>query len=168
MDPYVSIRKGPTLGARPQLPKQIAAPKGDALAAGASMEIVQNFRGQRETLADVVVLCAEEEVRDVIAYWFSELPVRTFVVADGYEANRILRDAARALLITDRVLPPWPGLDTFRQMQSRNPHLRIACIDDGTPDTRILARLTGANVVLPRPLKRRAVLEAFGRLELTT
>jgi DNA-binding NtrC family response regulator len=130
------------------------------------MEIVQNFKVQRDSSADVVVLCAEEEVRDVITYWFASLPVRTFVAADGYEANKVLKDNARGLLVTDRILPPWPGLDTFRQLRSRNPHLRIACIDDGTPETQILARVTGATVVLPRPLKRQAVVEALGRPDL--
>jgi DNA-binding response OmpR family regulator len=130
------------------------------------MELVQNFKLQHDSAADVVVLCTEEEIRDVIAYWFSALPVRTFVAADGYEANRILKETPRGLLVTDRVLPPWPGLDTFLQLRSRNPQLRIACIDDGTLDTKILARMTGATVVLPRPLKRRAVIDALGRPEL--
>jgi DNA-binding response OmpR family regulator len=126
------------------------------------MEIVQSFAQRRDTSADVVVLCAEEEARDVIACWLAALPVRGFVAADGYEANKILKNTTRGLLVTDRVLPPWPGLGTFWQLRSRNPNLQIACIDDGTPETRILALATGATVVLSRPLKRQAVVEALG------
>ena len=39
-----------------------------------------------EELPTVVVLCAEEELRDVITYWFMSLRVRTFVTTDGYAA----------------------------------------------------------------------------------
>jgi hypothetical protein len=70
------------------------------------------------------------------------------------------------LLITDRVLPPWPGLDTFRQLRAANPRLRIAFVDNGNADTWILARVTGATIRLPQPLTRRAVVESLGRPEL--
>jgi CheY-like chemotaxis protein len=113
----------------------------------------------------VVVLCAEEAVRDVIAYWFSVLPVRTHVAADGYEANRLLKDLACRLLVTDRALPPWPGLDTFRQLRAANPQLHIAYVDNGSADGAILARLTGATTVLAKPLTREAVIEALPRAE---
>ena len=119
-----------------------------------------------EELPTVVVLCAEEELRDVITYWFMSLPVRTFVTTDGYAANVTLRAMGSGLLITDRVLPPWPGLDTFRRLQCANPYLRIAFVDDGGRDGAMLARLTGANAVLSRPLSRKQVLGALGRPEL--
>lgn len=119
-----------------------------------------------EELPTVVVLCAEEELRDVITYWFLSLPVRTFVTTDGYAANVTLRAMGSGLLITDRVLPPWPGLDTFRGLQCANPYLRIAFVDGGDRDGAMLARLTGANTVLSRPLSRQQVLGALGRPEL--
>lgn len=114
----------------------------------------------------VVVLSSEEELRDVVVYWLQPLSVTAVAAADGYEANRVLRNVGAGLLITDRLLPPWPGLGTFRQLQSANPRLRIAYIDDGSWDGPILARLTGATVVLPRPLNRRQVVAALGLPEL--
>ncbi len=125
-------------------------------------------REQHDSLAAVVVLCAEEQARDVIAYWFASLPVRTFVPVDGYAANKILKDITSGLLVTDRVLPPWPGLDTFLQLRSGKPYLKIAFIDDGTPDARILARVTGATSILSRPLARQSVIAALGRPELVS
>jgi DNA-binding response OmpR family regulator len=119
-----------------------------------------------EALPSVVVLCAEKEHRDVITYWFTSLSIRTFATTDGYAANALLKAIGSGLLITDRALPPWPGLDTFRQLQSANPHLRIAFVDHGSRDGAILARLTGANLVLTKPLNRRQVIEALGRPEL--
>ena len=113
-----------------------------------------------------MVLCAEEEVRDVIAYWLAPLPIRTVIVADGCEAASFVKEPACELLITDRVLPPWPGLDTFLELRSNNPHLRIAVVDDGTRETRVLARVSGATSVLPRPLTRKSVVEQLGRPEV--
>ncbi len=133
--------------------------------AGAAMEIVRSAVPVHGDCA-VIVLCAEEELRDVLKYWFESLPVRTIVAADGYEANRALKHIASGLIVTDRVLPPWPGLDTFRDIRFANPRLRIAFIDDGSPDAAILARVTGVTVVLQRPLTRQKVIEALGRPEL--
>lgn len=124
------------------------------------MEMVRDPKAQRDGSA-VVVLCAEEVVRDAVGYWFSALPVRTFVASDGYEANRLLRNPSCRLLITDRVLPPWPGLDTFLQLRADNAKLRIAFVDGGGPDVCLLARVTGASVILPKPLTRQSVVDAL-------
>lgn len=114
----------------------------------------------------VVVLSSDEMLRDAVAYWFKTLAIATVATADGYEANRAIKEGGARLLITDRVLPPWPGLDTFRQLRTANPSLRVAYVDDGSWDGAILARIAGSMVVLPRPLDRRRVLEAFGEPEL--
>ena len=114
----------------------------------------------------VIVLSSEETLRDAVAYWFKTLSIPTIATADGYEANRALKDVGAGLLITDRLLPPWPGLGTFRELQAANPALRVAYVDDGSWDGAILARIAGATVVLLRPLDRRHVIEALGRPEL--
>jgi DNA-binding NtrC family response regulator len=114
----------------------------------------------------VIVLSSEETLRDAVAYWFRSLSIPTVATADGYEASRALKDVGAGLLITDRLLPPWPGLGTFRELQAANPALRVAYVDDGSWDGAILARVAGATVVLPRPLDRRLVIEALGRPEL--
>jgi len=114
---------------------------------------------------DIVILCAEEEVRDVIAYWLSSQPGKTVVAEDGYAAAKILQNGCR-WLVTDRVLPPWPGLDTFLTLRSRHPHLRIAYVENGNIHDGILARVTGASVLLPRPLTRQAVSAALAPVDL--
>lgn len=110
---------------------------------------------------DIVILCADEGTRDTLAFWFGGAGCRTFVARDGHQANRALRDGRCRLLVTDRVLPPWPGLDTFLSLRSRDPALGIAVIESGSIEDRILARVTGATVLLPRPLTRTAVLAAL-------
>jgi DNA-binding response OmpR family regulator len=131
--------------------------------AGMNTAITRAPNGQslaNHDAGDIVILCAEEEVRDVIAYWLSFRPARTVVADDGYHAAKALLNGCR-WLITDRVLPPWPGLDTFLTLRSQNPNLRIAFVDSGNVHDAILARVTGASVLLSRPLNRKAISEAL-------
>jgi DNA-binding response OmpR family regulator len=109
----------------------------------------------------IVVLCAEEVVRASIAYWSASFLAPTVVAEDGYHANRILKEEACLLLVTDRILPPWPGLDTFMQLRERHPRLRIVFVEGARRDDVGLARLIGATDVLPRPLKRQSLIDAF-------
>jgi DNA-binding response OmpR family regulator len=124
----------------------------------------QNVNGRTNHDAGaIVILCAEEQVRDVIAYWLSGEPARTIVAESGYDAAKALDEGCR-WLVTDRVLPPWPGLDSFLTLRQRHPDLRIAYVENGNPQDGILARVTGASVLLPQPLSRRAVRDALTRL----
>jgi twitching motility two-component system response regulator PilG len=109
---------------------------------------------------DIVILCAEEELRDAIAYWLSSRPAKAVVADDGYHAAKVLQNGCQ-WLVTDRVLPPWPGLDNFLTLRSTHPQLRIAFIENGNLDDRILARVTGADVLLRRPLSRKTVSDAL-------
>lgn len=111
--------------------------------------------------SDVIILCAEEEVRDAIAYWLTPQPAQTFVAEDGYHATRILNDGPCRWLVTDRVLPPWPGLDGFLDLRENYPHLRIAFVENGNLHDGILARVTGATALLKRPLTRQTVIDAL-------
>jgi DNA-binding response OmpR family regulator len=116
--------------------------------------------------ADVLVLCADDTAREALAYWLRSANVATEVAADGYEANEWLRSRGFRLLVTDRLLPPWPGLHNFVRLKQRLTNLRIAFVDNGMPDAHALARAAGADVILPRPLRRASVLQAaagFGK-----
>lgn len=120
-------------------------------------------------VSDVIILCAGEADRDVLAYWCQGLPVRVLVAADGHEARHVIVSAPAPLLITDRALPPWPGLEPLAILRAANPALRIAYLDGGMPDDRIIARVTGAAIVLRKPLSRQDVArllcaDAAGRL----
>jgi DNA-binding response OmpR family regulator len=114
---------------------------------------------------DVLILCADDAARDALAYWLRSSNVATEVATDGYDASERLRSGAFRLLVTDRLLPPWPGLDAFVQLKQRLANLRIAFVDDGVPDTQSLARAAGADIILPRPLRRASVLRATSGFE---
>jgi DNA-binding response OmpR family regulator len=114
----------------------------------------------------VVIMCAKEEGRDVIAHWLIQGGMKVIVAADGYDAATALRRGCR-WLITDRVLPPWPGLDQFPVLRRRYPSLGIIFLESPNIHDSILARVMGVNVTLSRPFTRRAVLEAFGIADIT-
>jgi DNA-binding NtrC family response regulator len=114
----------------------------------------------RRRADNVVIVCAEEEVRDVIAHWLMSSGMDVVIAADGYQAARALKRGS-GWLITDRVLPPWPGLDPFLDLRSRYPHLSIVFVEGSNVHDTILARVTGANTTLPRPLTRQAVVGAL-------
>jgi DNA-binding response OmpR family regulator len=125
------------------------------------MAIMEATAHARGNAGSVVILCAEETIRAAIAYWSTHLPVRTIVADDGYHANRVLQTDNCRLLVTDRVLPPWPGLDTFRRLRARNPELRIAFVEGVAREDIGLAKVTGATDVLARPLCRQSVADTI-------
>ncbi|MBM3546244.1 MAG: response regulator [Alphaproteobacteria bacterium] len=109
----------------------------------------------------VVVLCADEIIRAAIAFWSTMLPVTTIVAEDGYRVTEILRRQECRLLITDRALPPWPGLEAFWQLRTRYPALRIAFIERSSQSEASLARLAGVTDILAHPLQQQAVFETI-------
>ena len=118
-------------------------------------------RASRRSADSVVIVCAEEDVRDVVAHWLRLNGMDVVVAADGRQAARALKRGS-AWLITDRVLPPWPGLDPFLDLRSRYPKLNIIFIEGANVHDTILARVTGAGATLSRPLTRQAVVDALG------
>jgi DNA-binding NtrC family response regulator len=117
-------------------------------------------KATRRSAHNVVIVCAEEEVRDVVAHWLTLHGMEVVVADDGYQAARALRRGS-SWLITDRVLPPWPGLDPFLDLRSRYPDLNIVFVEGTNVHDTILARVTGANATLSRPLTRQAVIGAL-------
>lgn len=118
-------------------------------------------RSERTQFApQVVVLCANADHRETLAYWLVSAGIATGVALTGYDARAMLVSGKARLLVTDRVLPPWPGLDTIVSQKQAYPLLKVAFIDDGLPDTRTLVRSAGVDIILPRPLRRATVLDA--------
>ena len=125
----------------------------------------QETEAQDSGLVDVIVLCIDEETRETIAAFFKTIPVRTVIANRDSQANRILEDVPCRLLVADRLLPPWPGLGRFGRLRIRKPSLRIAFVDNGTPDGRSLAHAVGATDFLLRPLTRELLVNLLKRVE---
>ena len=113
-------------------------------------------------VSEVVILCRNEEVREMVVYWIANSGVMASVAKDGHDAERILRNGCVRLLITDRMLPPWPGLGTFRDIKHRHQGLRVAVIEDSSREARVLGQRVGADMILETPLRHADVLSLMG------
>lgn len=110
--------------------------------------------------SSVVVLCADEAARDALAYWLNSSGISAVIARSGYQARSLLSVAGTRMLVTDRALPPWPGLGTISALKKATSELKVAVLDNGVPDNAALARAAGADVVLPWPLRRANVIAA--------
>lgn len=115
----------------------------------------------RKRPADIVVLCADPEIRDVLRFWLDDAGIPVTIADDGDSANVLLAERERGALIVDRFLPPWPGLDTIKALKRRHPTLRVVVIGGGNSDNARLAREVGADALLERPLRRSGILRAL-------
>ena len=116
----------------------------------------------------VVVLCADRAAGETVAFWLNSSGISAAIARTGYEARELLTGDGARVLITDRVLPPWPGLDTVVALKLALTKLRVAFLDDGVPDNRALARSAGADVILSWPLRRANVIDACRDPDTTT
>lgn len=107
-----------------------------------------------------VVLSADKGVSARIGYWLSSAGHRASIARTGYAARSLMHNGTTRLLVTDRLLPPWPGLDTIFSLKQSIGGLKVAFLGDGVPDNGRLAISAGADLVLPTPVRRAHVLAA--------
>ena len=109
----------------------------------------------------MVVLCLDERYRTTLAHWLRSDGMGAEIADDGSRAKVLLGAGSRGVLITDRVLPPWPGLPRLAALKRLSAHLRIVAIDKGDPDSRYVALAAGADAVVSPPLRRDEVMRAI-------
>ena len=124
----------------------------------------QHDREVREGL-NVVVLCLDEHYTATLAHWLRSAGVRVEIVESGRQAKQLLHVGERWVLVTDRVLPPWPGLSRLASLKRSHKLLRIVAIDRGDADSRYLALAAGADAVVSPPLRRNVAMRAIGVAE---
>ena len=109
-----------------------------------------------------LVLCANDDIRDPVIYWLSQTGFVVDAPQDGTRAARLLRKTKYEAFLTDRFLPPWPGLDVVPAFKRRYPKVRLVIVLHGAPvGMASLLRLAGADAVVDPPLRRAALLSAI-------
>ena len=114
---------------------------------------------------NVVVLCLDEHYPTTLAHWLRSAGVRVEIVESGRQAKQLLHTGERWVLVTDRVLPPWPGLSRLASLKRSHKLLRIVAIDRGDADSRYVALAAGADAVVSPPLRRNVAMRAIGVAE---
>jgi DNA-binding response OmpR family regulator len=117
----------------------------------------------------VVVLCADLRLRSLLGYWLGTPACDVVVAQDGYEvAAAIAAGRDRLILLTDRIVPPWPGLPPLPQLRQQNSHLRVVVIGHATTGGNHghagMAMGSGADAALARPISRAAVMACLGSI----
>jgi DNA-binding response OmpR family regulator len=115
---------------------------------------------QRDELS-MVVLCLNESFSTTLAHWLRSLGIRVEIAQSGGQARQLLHRDSRCVLVTDRLLPPWPGLPRLASLKRSHQFLRIVAIARDDPDSRYVALAAGADAVATAPLRRQAVLQAM-------
>lgn len=87
---------------------------------------------------NVVVLCLDEHYPTTLAHWLRSAGIRVEIAQSGRQAKQLLRSGGRWVLVTDRVLPPWPGLPRLASLKRSDKHLRIVTIVQGDAQTATL------------------------------
>jgi DNA-binding NtrC family response regulator len=82
----------------------------------------------------VVILCLDERYRTTLVHWLRSCGMGVEIADDGSQAKVLLGAGSRDVLITDRVLPPWPGLPRLAALKRLRAHLRVVAIDKGDPE----------------------------------
>ena len=120
---------------------------------------------ERQEELNVVVLCLDDHYSTTLAHWLRSAGVRVEIVNTGRQAKQLLHGSDRQVLVTDRVLPPWPGLPRLASLKRSHKHLRIVAIDRGDADSRYVALAAGADAVVSSPLRRNVAMRAIGVAE---
>jgi DNA-binding response OmpR family regulator len=109
----------------------------------------------------VVVLCLDERYRATLLHWLRLEGMHAEIAESGRRATARLAGVGTRVLVTDRVLPPWPGLPRLASLRRSHKALRIVAIDRGEPDSRYVALAAGADAVVSPPLRRDEVMRAI-------
>src|SRR5262245_29096504 len=110
----------------------------------------------------LLVLCADEALSGAAAYWSADLGFAVDRASNGSQAARLLRTSRYQALVTDRCIPPWPGLGGIARLKRRHPEVRIiVLLERGPVGLASVLRLAGADVVLEPPLQQAALHAAL-------
>jgi RimJ/RimL family protein N-acetyltransferase len=118
---------------------------------------------ERSAGEQVVVLCRDTRVRDLLSTWLRQAGLRARIAQDGRVAYQALESCSTVMriLITDRAFPPWPGLGSIIRLKQQVPRLRVILIQDTGIDEVAVAEAAGADVSLSRSLSRADLLRSL-------
>ena len=110
------------------------------------------------TAPSAIVLVEDDSIRRILAFFLESSEVSRSLPRTGQAAAKALCNGVPQLLITDRLLPPWPGLGRISEVKSRHGALSVAMLEDAQSSSRDLSKAAGVDFVLSVPVLRHEVL----------
>ena len=110
----------------------------------------------------VIVLVANHDLRDAASYWIEDLGFAVDAAKNGAHAANLLQEGAYQALVTDRFVPPWPGLESIPKLKRRYPSMRlIVLLKRGPIGIGAMLRVAGADAVIEPPVRQAALMTAL-------
>jgi DNA-binding response OmpR family regulator len=112
-----------------------------------------------------LLLCTDEEIHDLADSWLTASGMRVISVSTGQEATRQILDEQIELLVLDTLPIYLPGLSSLLTLKEKRRHFHVILIPrlDEKPEVGI-ARISGVDAVLVRPLSRAKLLSVVDTL----
>ena len=110
----------------------------------------------------IIVLVANQDLRDAASYWSEALGFAVDAARTGTHAAKLLQEGPYQALVTDRFVPPWPGLESIPNLKRRYPGMRlINLLKRGQIGTASMLRVAGADAVIELPIRQADLMTAL-------
>ena len=110
----------------------------------------------------IIVLVANQDLRDAASYWSEALGFAVDAARTGTHAAELLQEGPYQALVTDRFVPPWPGLESIPKLKRRYPGMRlIILLKRGPIGTASMLRVAGADAVIELPIRQADLMTAL-------
>ena len=114
-----------------------------------------------------LLLCTDEEVHDLAESWLTAAGMRVISVSTSaaQDAARQIMNERIELLVLDTLPIYLPGLPSLQELKEGRQHLHVILIPrlDEKPEVGI-ARISGVDTVLVRPLSKAKLLSVVGAI----
>jgi len=126
----------------------------------------------------VLIIDDEEEIRDVLSAVLNRAGFEVDAASTGDEGIDKLRTKPTEVIVTDIIMPGKDGVATIKEIRKEFPDVKIIAISGGgnigtnsyepnaikTTVYLAAAREAGADVILPKPFDRDALMKAIRTL----
>ena len=110
----------------------------------------------------VIVLVSNHDLRDAASYWIEDLGFTVDAANNGADAAKLLEEGAYQALVTDRFVPPWPGLESIPKLKRRYPSMRlVVLLKRGPIGVASMQRVAGADAVIEPPVRQADLMTAL-------
>ncbi len=119
-------------------------------------------------MASILLVDDNDQLRELLAEVLVANGHDVIQASDGRIAITLLRERRFSLVVTDVVMPEADGAEVMAAVCSQTPRPRLIVMSGGgqIDAARYLqmAKMLGADVVLPKPFRSAVLIEAVGRL----